>query len=123
MKRFLTNLVRAIRQVGGRRPTPSGRRVCLNVETMEERMVPSSVQVMPGLNPAQTAAGHHHRHDPERCHCVHGYKWRPRPLAAQTTGGQAEGREIRIENGHLVVTPPEGPLPTAMLGSFANRLL
>jgi hypothetical protein len=112
MKRLLTNLVRAIRQLGSRRPNPSGRRVCLYVETMEERMVPSSVQGMPELSPAQTAAGGHHRPHPQRCHCVHGYKWRPRPLVVLTTGGQADGRQIQIENGHLVVSPPEGPLPT-----------
>jgi hypothetical protein len=114
MKRFLKNLVRALGQLGSRRPTPSGRRVCLNVETMEERMVPSTVPVTPELSPAQTDGGGRHVVAPDTP--VHGYKWRRRwPVAAQTTGGQAEGREIRIENGHFVVRPPEGPLPTEFL--------
>ena len=115
MKQFLTNLVRAIRQFGSRRPTPSGRRVCLNVETMEERMVPSRVAVTPELPSAQADGGGHHVVAPDRP--VYGYKHRRRwPLATQATGAQAQGRVIRSENPHLVVLPPEGPLPTEFPG-------
>jgi hypothetical protein len=115
MERFLTNLVRAIQQLGSRRRAPSVRRVCLNVETMEERMVPSAVAVIPELSSAQADGGIHHVVAPDRP--VYGYKHRRRwPLATQATGAQAEGRVIRSENPHLVVLPPEGPLPTEFPG-------
>jgi hypothetical protein len=95
---FLKSLIAAISKFGRRRCAPrQEQRVQLNVETMETRLVPSTMVPKPAMTltaPALTASisahaegtGGHSVADPE---AVHGYKWRryrPWPYATASEG-------------------------------------
>jgi hypothetical protein len=132
---YLKKLLGAMRQTNKRRPAP--RRVQLHVEAMEERMVPSTSPL--GLAaPVMAQAGAATGGDivlPDQC--VHGYKWRrPHPWVAlggafgqmqppqvqfaalsvasqavtSIVPGAADGMTVSLSAGHIVVTPPGGPL-------------
>jgi hypothetical protein len=126
MKRFVMGLIAAVKHAGKQLQTPRReRRAQLNVECMEERLALSASPVaIPG---------------PVLPDAVHGYKWRrPRPwvvtpggttevqpgnlaaaagyqpemVAANLVFGGADGLTGLTAAGHIVVTPPGGPLPT-----------
>jgi hypothetical protein len=156
MKQLLSNLLEALRNLGRHRsPPPQERRVRLQVESMEERMVPSTVApkaAIPPSAPALTApfpvqtdtTGGVTVVLPDQCQCIHGYKWRRRPrwpwaapadqahqLMAPVVPVQAyqppaaagnhlavggsEGVTVLTSvDGHLVVPPHGGPLPSEL---------
>jgi hypothetical protein len=134
MNAFLRSLLAAVQGLGRRCPRPpQDRNVRLHVETMEERLVPS-VSALRAPEPQAAATSGPGVASPERCHCVHGYKWRPRPLAFDLGGvstqqaehtlsvqafhlavGGTEGAQVLTSaDGHLVIRPTEGPLPTEL---------
>jgi hypothetical protein len=124
MNRFLFQLASAVKRVGTRRPSPRGqRRAYLQIENLEERLALSASSVgLPGSGIAVTDQVCGYKHRPP-CNGP-----RPRPYlgqvqaatrvnadllaAADVLFGHAEGTPVSIYANHLVVTPPEGPLPT-----------
>jgi hypothetical protein len=131
----LNNMIaRALQHRNKRSPCPCQRPVQLRLETLEDRLVPAAPAVglpAPMLAPALVAhadGGGTHIAEPERCHCVHGYKWRPRPLAlvpendlgSKTGGTVAEPdavhgykwrkiwpREVQSNQGEVHMSPLE----------------
>jgi hypothetical protein len=117
MQRFLKGLVAAIGKFGRRSAPRPEKRVQLNVETMEDRLVPSTVlpkaavpltvpATMPALaaplGPRDMATGQQPVAEPEQC--VHGYKWRPypRPISGLSQGvaavqDQALGTFLKVD--------------------------
>jgi hypothetical protein len=156
MNRFLSNLIAALRKFRGASPTSARqRRARLRVETMEQRMVPSTVTPVahatttPALTaPLLTSTGSDGGVTVDPLQPVHGYKWRrPRPWemsAGETTrmtpgisvavlghapepgqahhlavGGSDKILVMTSPDGHVIVRPPEGPLPSE--GAFTGR--
>jgi hypothetical protein len=127
MKRFLTDLVAAVEHAGKRlRDTRRERRAQLSVESLEERLALSG-----------SPLGVHGPVLPDRP--VHGYKWRrprwpyavtpgqpthvspavvvqgqasPHPTAVDLAFGGTDGFTGLTAAAHIIVMPPEGPLPT-----------
>jgi hypothetical protein len=119
-----------------RSPACQDRTVRLNLETMEERLALSAAPALPIhpplLLPALVGATSPKQDqmpalpaatnpgtgvvDPLRCHCVHGYKWRPRPYS--TSEPTPQKSEVTIDNlkvlsveaGHLVAGGADGTL-------------
>jgi hypothetical protein len=129
MKRFLTDLAAAVKHLSKRRQGPRREpRAQLGVEGMEERLALSA-----------SPLGFQGPVLPDRP--VHGYKWRrppwwpyavttagdptrlspgivvlgqtpPPPAAVHLAFGGADGSTGVTAAGHIVVTPPGGPLPS-----------
>jgi len=151
MRQFLTRILAGFCNSGTRpRQADIDRRVRLNVEGLEDRLALSTsglANIAPVLAPALQGDNISGTSGDIAMplKCVHGYKWRPRPLAVTpaqapqhevgglradpTTGlqaarpnlaqvihvavGGADGILITVSGpGHVVVHPPEGPLPT-----------
>src|SRR5262245_48960249 len=130
---LLKVLSAALRRVGAPRPsTPQKRHVTLQVESLDQRLVPSAVAAKavvpaPAALPIQTeSTGGVKVAELDRP--VHGYKWRPRPwgggaespretlttfVAAQVShlaAGGADGILVLTGGGRVMPHPPEGPL-------------
>jgi hypothetical protein len=136
MQRFLSRLLAGIRKLGRQRPARRPQRLHLTVETLEDRLVPSTVVpklAVPLTGPALVApaaetSGGHVVAEPDRP--VHGYKWRPWRPRANSDGQSSVQRTEMVQGshlvvggndgltasissaGHIVVQPPEGPPPT-----------
>jgi hypothetical protein len=87
-----------------------------SVENLEERLVMSTAALrlpVPEKAPALVAPLDHSSEtpvvDPERCHCVHGYKWRPRPLTASLSQGEPASQKPLAPLEHSTGLPIVDP--------------